>query len=1615
MEYRTVIAVMLALLFALTGCGGQADVPPGPARAPAESPSTVVAEPRPVAPKVTPTMGTLSAPSDTAVVPSGEYLTWGKEPVEPASSTRSTICLNGLWQFVPNADPDKLVQPEGGWGWMRVPGSWRNAGWPGAFYGVVAIGSAPSWKGFTKNNQVSAGWYQRPIRIPGAWAGKRVVLDLARVSTDATVFLDGQPAGQVGWPTGQVELSTLIKPGTEQSLRVLVLSTAGVKEFAQFMGTATEQVTKTKAETNARGLIGDVTLTALTQGPTISEVFVKPTVVPRTRMDLEVTLTGVRSAGPATVVATLTGRDGAVVKSYEATVSLSASDSQVVQAGWDVDGVQVWDLGKPNLYQVEVAVRGGGVQDSASERFGFRQIRIDGRKLYLNGSEIRLRTALPDGSMHTEIQVRESIAQAREFGYNFYELWPNSIQRRGEEDYQEVVSRIADEEGFLISGIMPHMADSISGAGFDRAAYAKQLAAFRRMRNHPAVIMWGSSGNYFGHNTDQDPRNIGRRGFADRDAEYLKRAKLGNEGIALIKAMDPTRPTFTHHGGDVGDVHTCNNYLNLMPLQEREEWLSQWSQDGTMPFWPVEFETPMNLSLNRDRNNHFNSDTSEPLMSEYCASYQGEEAHRSERAEYRKAMAAGYEGKGRWRFRSVNMDSEPAFQALQVENQRAIWRSWRALGSTTLPLPWNNAMSWRNGERSEVPAPAFVPGQRGPWQSVIRKQERIAQPAWAALAQSSPDGAGGPTLAYIANAPGADPVDLVAKDHHAVAGAEVRKTALLINDEREAKEWTATWRVQSEGKTIAEGSRKGRLAPAEQTSVPITFTTPAVTVRSEVAIVLDATIGGRVHRDAFAVQVYPAAPRASGTLLALDPAGATTRALQELGFTVTAWDGKPAAGRVVVVGRHALAKPEARARDLAAHVAAGGRLIVMTQERNWYEQDQGLRTSAWSSRIVFPVSSMAAHPVLAGLQDADLRDWNGAGSGVPAKPVPLYEKESHGYPRHGWKWGNSGTVAGLAIEKPHHGAWRPLLQCEFDLAFSPLMELPSGPGLVLWCTLDLEERSRPDPVASLILRRLVEHAAAYTGETPRREAAVLGDATVVASLGLIGAPAKTLPTDLRPIVLASDAAVSDADLGAWLDRGGRALVLVDATRTRLGFTTGLAEKHLGSLAVPGWPEARGLAASDLRLRNEATVSVLQSAPQGGELGANGLLGRLAVGQGVAILTTIDPGSLPAAEKPWFHYSQWRWTRALAQLAGNVGIAARGDGKALLSDLGRDAPRRLAGSWLMQVERPLAPADKPWQDTPRFDAGLATADTANWFPIPVPGAWESSVSQFDGAIWVRKHVEIPADWAGQKLVLDLGPIDDHDQVWFQGVKIGGMGKENPDSWQTARSYGVKPELVKAGPAVIAIRVFDWFGGGGFSAKTAAEMRLRRSDKQGTPIVLGGAWQARIERAVPPAKSPGELVDSGIDAAAATWHEPATDDRNWQAIVLPRLFEDAFADIDGSVWLRRTIAVPQHWLGRDLELSLGRIGNDDVAYVGGVEVGRSSGAGNRVYPVPAALVKSATLAIAVRVFNRQGPGGFLGWNDDLGLALPGDIAGAAWYEHGYRTDFSTGDDPFRYYRW
>jgi len=80
--------------------------------------------------------------------------------------------------------------PKAGWGWIAVPGNWRDQ------RSLLAPAGEPAMPAFDRD-AVRSAWYEREIAIPAAWKGRAVLLDLERVSTDATVFLDGKPCGAV--------------------------------------------------------------------------------------------------------------------------------------------------------------------------------------------------------------------------------------------------------------------------------------------------------------------------------------------------------------------------------------------------------------------------------------------------------------------------------------------------------------------------------------------------------------------------------------------------------------------------------------------------------------------------------------------------------------------------------------------------------------------------------------------------------------------------------------------------------------------------------------------------------------------------------------------------------------------------------------------------------------------------------------------------------------------------------------------------------------------------------------------------------------------------------------------------------------------------------------------------------------------------------------------------------------------------------------------------------------------------------------------------------------------------------------------------------------------------
>lgn len=132
---------------------------------------------------------------------------------------------------------------------------------------------------------------------------------------------------------------------------------------------------------------------------------------------------------------------------------------------------------------------------------------------------------------------------------------------------------------------------------------------------------------------------------------------------------------------------------------------------------------------------------------------------------------------------------------------------------------------------------------------------------------------------------------------------------------------------------------------------------------------------------------------------------------------------------------------------------------------------------------------------------------------------------------------------------------------------------------------------------------------------------------------------------------------------------------------------------------------------------------------------------------------------------------------------------------------------LAGTWRIRS------GDDPAWAMP----GVADKD---WATTQVPRGWEKdALPGYDGTAWYRSRFSIPPEaflrWSNAPLALLMGAIDDADETFLNGTRIGALGEFPPakiTAWDQPRVYEFDRSLL-AETNVLAVRVSDWMGGGG----------------------------------------------------------------------------------------------------------------------------------------------------------------------------------------------------------
>lgn len=131
--------------------------------------------------------------------------------------------------------------------------------------------------------------------------------------------------------------------------------------------------------------------------------------------------------------------------------------------------------------------------------------------------------------------------------------------------------------------------------------------------------------------------------------------------------------------------------------------------------------------------------------------------------------------------------------------------------------------------------------------------------------------------------------------------------------------------------------------------------------------------------------------------------------------------------------------------------------------------------------------------------------------------------------------------------------------------------------------------------------------------------------------------------------------------------------------------------------------------------------------------------------------------------------------------------------------------------------------------------------SRWSVIKAPGFWEGQgLPDLDGIVWYRKEVVLTEEQAAKGGAIELAMIDDTDETYVNGVKVGGTY----DNYLALRKYPIPAGLLKAGKNVIAIKVTDTGVGGGIHGEAA---NMQFTGGAGFSQSLAGDWKIKVDTA------------------------------------------------------------------------------------------------------------------------------------------------------------------------
>lgn len=423
--------------------------------------------------------------------------------------------LNGPWEF--KIDPKRKGLDEG-------------LQWGKTLPRTITVPFPPESKlsGIHITEPMRHVWYHRAVRVPRAWKKKRVLLHFGAVDYDATVWVNGIEVGthRGGYTPFYVDITD-----------TLVDRIADIVVLADDPMNSPTQPTGKQARGKPHGCIY-TRVTGIWQ--TVWLEGVPPTHIASVRLIPDV-------ANRQVLIAPQVLRPSPDVK-LKATAIL---EGEIVgKAVFDLkqglffplrlSKLELWDIGKPRLYDLELALtQNGKTIDEVKTYFGMRTVSIEDEKILLNGRPVFQRLVLdqgyyPDGiyTAPTDEALRHDIEISQGLGFNGARLHMKVFEPR--------FLYWADRLGYIVWGEFPNWGLDHSNPAALAEHLSEWVEALRRDINHPSIVGWCPF--------NETPANEDRAG--------IRRAYL------VTKLIDPTRPVIDTSGyvHVITDVYDCHNY-----------------------------------------------------------------------------------------------------------------------------------------------------------------------------------------------------------------------------------------------------------------------------------------------------------------------------------------------------------------------------------------------------------------------------------------------------------------------------------------------------------------------------------------------------------------------------------------------------------------------------------------------------------------------------------------------------------------------------------------------------------------------------------------------------------------------------------------------------------------------------------------------------------------------------------------------------------------------------------------------------------------------------------------------------------------------------------------------